>query len=156
MTQRGGSSLWRWLTAPSVAIKDLEQIRQSRLLASLLIPLILAAAFFSIGESVGTPLAEILRDGDMVLTWAALGLMIVAYLLNRASLYRLAATLTVCMLAIITLWAGAPSGNYSDIGILGYQILNVLLASALLPYPFDTGYHCIQPYRYISFANLYS
>src|SRR5579859_8207947 len=97
MTQQTSNNLWKRLTAPNPSITDIEQRRQSKLLASLMI--VLTATSIVAGSLLGYRNYVAHRPQDTVIgLFGSLIFLIFLYFLNRSGRYRLGASLFVAHL----------------------------------------------------------
>lgn len=120
-------SLWRFLTRPNPSITDIEQRRQSQLLAGLIIALVSTSTIASI-------FLISLNDGVVSQTvqflWGALLFTLGLYFVNRSGRYRIAAVLfvasnfaTIFLTPILT----------DELSWLWFSTMVVILTSVLLP-----------------------
>jgi signal transduction histidine kinase len=122
------SSLWTRLSEPHPAITGLEERRQARFISSLLVPLILTGAFFTL-VSMFTPLVTVDAFLSNLIPTVALGLV---YALSRTRRYRIAGLLTVSIM-IIAVYLGVASGSSLDaLNTFMYYTLALLMASLIL------------------------
>jgi signal transduction histidine kinase len=118
--------IWQYLVRPNKAITDVEQRRQSQLLAGVLLGLTLTA--------VAALSYSVVRDGiseAMVYSWSAVLVSVGIYFLNRSGRFRLAAYIyvgfTFALFYIVPVLIESP-------GWLLYSNLVVILAAILLPH----------------------
>jgi len=132
--------VWSWITEPAPSVQEPEHRRQARLLASFLV-LFSMLAFWVFGvPSFFNPAVPPLRNPDVYVALGATAILLLAYALNRAGRYTLAATLTVgafsagtTVTAVAALSGAMPSYAPTDVNVLIYQVVPVLFASLLLP-----------------------
>ena len=118
--------IWQYLVRPNKAITDVEQRRQSQLLAGVLLGLTLTA--------VAALSYSVVRDGiseAMVYSWSAVLVSVGIYFLNRSGRFRLAAYIyvgfTFSLFYIVPVLIDSPDW-------LLYNNLVVILAAILLPH----------------------
>ena len=80
-------SMWQWLTEPTTIIKEPDQRRQARLLASLLLALMFLSMLSNIGQSLTVPGF----GPTAVVLLGTLAFLAIAYGLSRTKYYRLGA-----------------------------------------------------------------
>src|SRR5258708_22058262 len=97
MTQVASNNLWQRLTTPHPSITEIEQRRQSKLLASFMI--VLGATSVVAGVLLGYRNYVTARpQGTVIGLFGSLIFLIFLYFLNRSGRYRLSATLFVAHL----------------------------------------------------------
>jgi len=128
-TQKFTQMLWRWLIAPSSAIKGQDQRRQASLLSGFLLIVIVAA---TLAELTTVALVDWKNYTGYRQTIAWVFVLIIIYLISRTKQIRLAARLAV----IVTSVGAFVSGWMEPKGVLGglfdYMILPLWLGSLYL------------------------
>lgn len=127
--------IWDWLTEPGDSLTDSHLRRQSRLLAATLILLLASCALILILSSILPREMNLLPP---VTRWVSLGLLaalIVAYRMNYAGQFDLAARLSVGVLV-----AGILVSAYLDFeaghSLLHYLAIPIIMSSVFLPKSF--------------------
>ena len=131
-TRLRNRSLWNLLVEPSDSINELDQRRQARLLATLLVvllPLTLIGAVTSF--LFGTP-SGFANPGAYSAGLSAL-ILIVAYSFSRTPRYRVGAAFTVAILAAVPFIVLVLQGTDFLLDGLVWAALPLLLSSILLP-----------------------
>lgn len=122
------SSLWTQLIEPHRSIIEREQRRQARFLSSLLVPLTLTGAFFTLASLFTPPVTLDIILSNFIPT-VVLGLV---YALSRTRHHQLAAIITVAVI-VIAVYLGVVMNNTQDaLGNFMYYGLALLMASLLL------------------------
>ncbi|MFQ6101555.1 MAG: ATP-binding protein [Anaerolineae bacterium] len=134
--------IWSWLTRPAASVKEPEHQRQARLLASLLIAFVLLVILLSVASELLNPAVPPSNNPGLYLAAGLAVLFTIAYGLNRAGYYILAAVLGMGVLSgsvfggTLAIFAGAnPNWDPTDTQPLIFLVVPVLLASMLLPLP---------------------
>ena len=132
--RKGILELWQRVIEPSTSIKDEEQRRLSRMLASLLImvlPLIIL---------VGLVLMPIIEKAPVFWQAAtfppaslAAVVSVIAYGFNRSGRYRIGAAIYIFIFVLSPWWAVVRNGSITILPIAILTIGGVLMASILLP-----------------------
>ena len=135
-------NIWNRLTEPAASIKEPERRRQARLLASLLVAFILLVIPLSVASNLLTSVVPPSNNPGLYLAVGLAVLFAVAYGLNRAGHYTLAAVLSIGILSgsvfgvTLAIFAGAnPNWDPTDAQPLVFLVVPVLFASMLLPLP---------------------
>jgi signal transduction histidine kinase len=121
-------TLWRFLTEPHPSITDLEQRRQSRLLAGLILSVAFTALLASILVIINSAGSQ---EEPPVFTWTGVGLSLVIYFINRSGRYQISAALFVALNLFLMLLLPILSGHL-EWALFGSM---VLLLSAILMSP---------------------
>ncbi|MCP4602209.1 MAG: PAS domain S-box protein [Proteobacteria bacterium] len=140
--------IWYKLVEPPTSIRDPTLRHQSSLLASLLVVLaLLVLAFiliFSVPSTV-RPSTPPLQNPDFYAVMFGGLFITIAYGMNRSGHYTLAAIFIVTIMfievyfaAVVTLLGMNPIYPATDINVLAYTIIPILLTSLLLPTPATT------------------
>src|SRR5579859_52624 len=114
---------WLRLTAPHPSITDVEQRRQSRLLASLLIMLAPLLVLSFIVNAIGGQPPLILALSPVLD-----GVILAAYFLNRAGRYAWSASVTAIASATIVSFGSLSSGSLNQ----QFQWITILILAAIL------------------------
>ena len=115
-------ALWRWLTRPAGALQDIALRRNSQLLAAFLLIMVVLFACLNVAYYISipnytTPLTSI---GGYIY-------LMVAYALNRARYYKLAAVLTVSVPPLVLFPEILTNTSANPIVTLNFLILVLLL-----------------------------
>lgn len=118
---------WRFLVRPNPSITDIEQRRQSTLLAGLIVVLVTTSSIASIFLIA---LNEWVISGVVLNLWRALLTTSAIYLVNRSGRYRLAAVLFVASNFTTTFLTAFFT---DDLSWLWFSAMTVILTAVLLP-----------------------
>lgn len=118
---------WRYLVRPNPSITDIEQKRQSSLLAGLIVVLITTSSIASIFLIA---LNEWVISGVVLNLWRALLTTTAIYFVNRTGHYRLAAVLFVASNFMTTFMTAVFT---DDLSWLWFSAMVVILTAVLLP-----------------------
>src|SRR5512141_2192717 len=132
-------SAWRWVTKPLLTPPTANG-RRPRLLAWLLLSILLLTILLLVLVLLVDPPGSMQRAVYLPFILALGVLIALAYGLNRAGYYSMAAGLTVAV-ALLGPWGSVildPTNLHGDFVPLGYTIISVLLSSILLS-PFITA-----------------
>src|SRR5512141_1446749 len=132
-------SAWRWVTKPLLTPPTANG-RRPRLLAWLLLSILLLTILLLVLVLLADPPGSMQRAAYLPFILALGALIAVAYGLNRAGYYAMAAGLTVAV-GLLGPWGSVildPAILRGDFVPLGYTIVPVLLSSILLS-PLITG-----------------
>jgi PAS domain S-box-containing protein len=133
-------AIWDWLTGPSTHIRGIGSRYRTRLLAGMLVIFTLLSLLdFTLSLITLRSLSPLVNPDFYVAGLAAL-VFLVAYGLNRAGRYGLAARLAIAMqsvavfaLAAITSLGLTPLWPFANLNILSFLAIPALFAGMLLP-----------------------
>lgn len=128
------AAIWQILTEPTGIITGVEERRQSRLLASMLIvilPLIIIVGIFMMPLLSGETI--LWRGATFFPALSAIICTIIAYILNRAGYYQPAAAIYVVIFIAAPLAAVAGDSSPANMPIAALMVGGVILASVLFP-----------------------
>src|SRR5258708_18796226 len=128
MAQQTSNNLWQRLTAPHPSITDIEQRRQSKLLASLMIVLTATSIVASILLGYRN-LVTARPAGTVIGLLGSLIFLVILYFLNRSGRYRLSATLFVAHLFLQVHVFPVVTG---DVSWLFFTSMMMILSAILL------------------------
>jgi diguanylate cyclase (GGDEF)-like protein len=120
-------------------MKNAADRRQSRQLAALLLLVLAGGLFLEVDHSLEQHGRALYLDLDSLVTFGALALLVVTFMLNRAGHLRIASRMTV-VLIVLALFAGAvPTPTAEDVELLYYLAIPIVFSGVLLSVRFTAA-----------------
>ncbi len=124
-------NFWKQLIKPSASIVEIDRRRQSQVLASIIVAVIVLGIPTVVMPIILTRLSFAIEDPVNVVSFSAMFLLVIAYILNRRGRYQIAALLTVGIL-IVAIFAAANTDPVEAPILLIYMVIPTLTSSILL------------------------
>lgn len=126
----------RMLAEPSGRVSTDEMRRKSRLLSWVLLTVVVFGTAMYVGDVRYRSAVHIGWDPDVLVTAAALAVLLVCYALNRLGFFVVAAVSSVVVMSSAIFAAAVPTPSYGDVGMLYFLIIPILFSSLTLSFAF--------------------